>query len=73
MTITTEIRKSWELIEVISFQTQYNVMNQNLDAQKATFTLTNISPQFSGFNQNAWNVFGEFSIYRNKFILNRFY
>jgi len=31
------------------------LMNQNEDAAKATFTLTNVSPQYSTFNQHAWN------------------
>ena len=31
------------------------VMNQNEDAAKATFTLTNVAPQHSNFNQQAWN------------------
>lgn len=31
------------------------LMNQNEDASKATFTLTNVSPQYSTFNQQAWN------------------
>lgn len=31
------------------------LMNQNEDAAKATFTLTNVSPQYSVFNQQAWN------------------
>ena len=30
-------------------------MNQNEDAAKSTFTLTNVSPQYSTFNQQAWN------------------
>ena len=31
------------------------IMNQNEDAAKTTFTLTNIAPQHSNFNQQAWN------------------
>jgi len=31
------------------------IMNQDPDAQKATFTLTNIAAQYSAFNQKAWN------------------
>ena len=31
------------------------IMNQNEDAAKATFTLTNVAPQHSNFNQQAWN------------------
>ncbi|CAG5078863.1 Oidioi.mRNA.OKI2018_I69.PAR.g9106.t1.cds [Oikopleura dioica] len=31
------------------------LMNQNEDAAKSTFTLTNVSPQYSTFNQQAWN------------------
>ncbi|CBY08543.1 unnamed protein product [Oikopleura dioica] len=31
------------------------LMNQNEDASKATFTLTNVAPQYSAFNQQAWN------------------
>lgn len=31
------------------------LMNQNEDAAKATFTLTNVAPQYSTFNQQAWN------------------
>jgi len=30
------------------------IMNHDADAQKATFTLTNICAQYSQFNQNAW-------------------
>jgi hypothetical protein len=30
------------------------IMNQDADAQRATFTLTNIAAQYSTFNQNAW-------------------
>jgi len=31
------------------------IMNQDEDAAKATFTLTNVAPQHSNFNQQAWN------------------
>ena len=31
------------------------LMNQNEESAKATFTLTNVSPQYSTFNQQAWN------------------
>jgi len=31
------------------------IYNQDLDAAKATFTLTNVAPQHSTFNQQAWN------------------
>ena len=31
------------------------IMNQDEDAAKSTFTLTNVAPQHSNFNQQAWN------------------